>query len=100
MTMGVRQGGVLSQFLFAIFVYDLLIMLKNSGLGCRLRGAMANAIIYADDLLLLAISLQDLQSMVKICLTELSAIGLTINIAKSVCIRIGLVIKWMLLLSK
>jgi hypothetical protein len=45
--------------------------------------------MYADDLLLLSISVQDLQSMVRICETELLAIGLSLNIAKSVCLRIG-----------
>ena len=86
---GVRQGGVLSPFLFAIFVDDILTKLKLAGLGCRIRGLLFNAIMYADDLLLMSISICDLQSMVDICVKEFKEIGLSINIKKSVCLRIG-----------
>jgi hypothetical protein len=48
-----------------------------------------NAIMYADDLLLLALSLKDLQSMVDICCNEFDALDLKINFKKSICIRIG-----------
>jgi hypothetical protein len=45
--------------------------------------------MYADDLLLLALSLKDLQSMVDICCNEFDALDLQINFKKSICIRIG-----------
>ena len=45
--------------------------------------------MYADDLLLLSISLTDLQAMINLCATEFNAIGLTLNIKKSVCMRVG-----------
>ena len=86
---GVRQGGILSPYLFAILVDDILMKLKSSGLGCRICGLVFNAITYADDLLLLSISLTDLQAMVNLCATEFEAIGLALNIKKSVCMRIG-----------
>ena len=86
---GVRQGGVLSPFLFAVFVDGVLVKLKNSSLGCRVRGLLINAIMYADDLLLLSLSLRDLQLMVNLCNMEFKALGLSINIAKSACPRIG-----------
>lgn len=86
---GVRQGGVLSPYLFAVFVDDILNKLKLSGLGCRVNQAMFNAIMYADDLLLMSASLCDLQSMVNLCVNEFRSIGLSININKSVCMRIG-----------
>ena len=50
---------------------------------------MFNAIMYADDLLLLSISLRDLQLMVDLCNKEFKAIGLSLNTAKSACLRIG-----------
>ena len=86
---GVRQGGILSPHLFAVFVDDLLIKLSTSSLGCRYRGLIYNALMYADDLLLLSISIHDLQKMVDICYNFFNSIGLTINIAKSACLRIG-----------
>lgn len=86
---GVRQGGVLSPFFFSIFVDEILIKLKLSHLGCQIHAQLYNAIMYADDLLLLSISLSDLQEMVNICVREFNAIGLSINISKSACMRIG-----------
>jgi hypothetical protein len=31
---GVRQGGVLSSKIFAIYMDDLIVLLKKSGVGC------------------------------------------------------------------
>jgi hypothetical protein len=45
--------------------------------------------MYADDLILLDISLSDLQDMVDICVTEFDLIDMKINIKKSMCLRIG-----------
>ena len=49
----------------------------------------ASAIMYADDLVLLAPSISELQNMVRICSEELSLIDLKLNTKKSVCLRIG-----------
>lgn len=86
---GVRQGGVLSPLFFSIFVDDIFAKLKSAGFGCQIRHEFFNAIMYADDLLLLANSLSDLQAMINICVHEFSAIGLSINTTKSACMRIG-----------
>jgi hypothetical protein len=45
--------------------------------------------MYADDLLLLSLSLSDLQRMIRICLHELQNLDMCINIKKSCIIRIG-----------
>ena len=45
--------------------------------------------MYADDLILLTISIRDLQCLVNICLKEFALIGMNINSAKSCCLRIG-----------
>ena len=45
--------------------------------------------MYADDIILLAISLCDLQRMINICVTDFDGIGLSIISNKSACIRIG-----------
>ena len=82
-------GRVLSPYLFAIFVDDILIKLKKSKLGCHVKSLIINAIMYADDLMLLAISLTDLQRMVNICVDEFRSHGYTININKSGSLLIG-----------
>ena len=86
---GVRQGGVLSPFLFAVFVDDILVKLKKSGLGCFINHCCFNAVMYADDLLLMSISVGDLQSMIDLCVSEFDNIDLSINSNKSVCLRVG-----------
>ena len=45
--------------------------------------------MYAGDLLLLSVTLTDLQTIVDICVNEFNDIDLNINLKKSVCMRIG-----------
>ena len=64
---GTRQGSVLSPALFSIYVDDLLISLRRSGVGCHLGNVFCRAVGYADDLLLLAQSRSAMETMLKIC---------------------------------
>jgi hypothetical protein len=86
---GVRQGGVLSPLLFSNFVDEVLEKLNRSSLGCHINRTCFNAVMYADDLLLMSISLNELQQMIDLCIREFNAIDMTINISKSFCMRIG-----------
>lgn len=86
---GVKQGGILSPFLFNIFVDDVIATLAKSKKGCFFNFMCVNAIMYADDLILLSISVSDLQHLVNLCVIEFKLIGLEINAKKSSCIRIG-----------
>ena len=86
---GVRQGGVLSPHLFAIYIDDIINVVENTGVGCRLRSLPMCIILYADDILLLAPSVTALQTLVLVCEAELRKIDLYINATKSVCLRIG-----------
>ena len=47
------------------------------------------AFFFADGLLLLNISLSDLQNMLSICQSEFDWLDMTVNVKKSSCIRIG-----------
>ena len=87
---GVRQGGILSPVLFAVFVNSILTKLEKSNSGCYLKTIYFNSFMYADDLLLLAISLSDMQKLIDICAKECKEIGMEINSKKSACMRIGL----------
>ena len=84
---GVRQGGVLSPTLFFIYVDNILPKLSNY--GCTMNGISYGSFMYADDLILLAPSVAELQRMVNVCCVELDAINLKLNTSKSYCIRIG-----------
>ena len=61
---GVRQGGVSSGIFFVVYIDKLLSLLRNSGLGCTIRGVFYGAIIYADDIFLLSSSRNGLQVMI------------------------------------
>jgi len=88
-TSGVRQGGILSPILFAVCVDDLLTKLGNSKMGCFISALCCNSFMYADDLILLSITVHDLQSLVDISADEITSIGLNVNCSKTFCIRIG-----------
>ena len=86
---GVRQGGVLSPSLFAVYVDDLLKKLSKCKLGCFIKTQICNAFMYADDLILISASLCHLQKMINICTAELTEINLSVNSKKCALIRIG-----------
>ena len=80
---GVRQGGVLSPILFCMYVDDALSKLNDTDLGCCIRGFFINAIMYADDILLLSSSVNLLQNLVASCGREFLKINLKFNVSKS-----------------
>ena len=86
---GTRQGGIISPTLFSVFIDDVLIKLQKSGLGGHIHNLSLNAFMYADDLLLLSISLSDLQSMIDICKSEFDWLDMSVNASKSMSIRVG-----------
>jgi len=45
--------------------------------------------MYADDLLLLAASVVELQKMIKLCGLELENINMSVNANKTMCMRVG-----------
>lgn len=86
---GTRQGGILSPTLFSVFINDVILRLQKSSLGCHIRNLCLNAFMYADDLLLMSISICDLQDMIIICKSEFDWLDMAVNIKKSACIRVG-----------
>ena len=70
-----RQGSVLSPFLFAIYVDDLRALCKP--------GSNLYIIVYIDDILLLAPTVTALEKLLHACERKL------INCKKSFCLRVG-----------
>jgi hypothetical protein len=87
---GVRQGGVLSPYLFAIYIESVVDKIKqHQSLGCYINFVCVSILLYADDIILLAPSVTALQQLLYICETELNWLDMAINAKKSACMRIG-----------
>ena len=63
---GVKQGGVITPVMFNLYLDNLLISLKQSGLGCHINGTYMGALGYADDITLTCPSLHGLNAMLNI----------------------------------
>ena len=80
---GVKQGGVISPLLFSLYVDELFLLLKKSGLGCHVGSTYAGAFGYADDIALIAPSLSSLKQMMKICENFAKAHNIVFNSSKT-----------------
>ena len=86
---GVRQGGVLSPYFFAIYVDDIIKKVRSSNLGCYMSAICVAIIMYADDIVLVAPSVDSLQALLTLLERLLDEVDMRINSTKSVCIRFG-----------
>ena len=60
---GVRQGGILSPFLFRFYIRDLISSITRMNIGCNFAGLNVNLLAYAGDLVLFAPSWRALQCL-------------------------------------
>ena len=86
---GVRQGGILSPILFAVYMDPLITQLRRLGLGCRLLNDFYGCLLYADDILLMTHSIHAMQMMLHVCDTFADDFDIRFNNSKSVVLRIG-----------
>ena len=86
---GVRQGGILSPILFAVYMDSLIIHLRPLGLGCRLLNDFNGCLLYADDILLMTHTVHAMQMMLHICEKFTHDYDIRFNNDKSVAMRIG-----------
>ena len=84
---GVRQGGILSPYLFNIYVNELIDNISSMSIGCNLGYLKSNIIAYADDVVLLSPSLSGLQNLINAFDNNINIINLHINSNKSVCMK-------------
>src|SRR5688572_14255765 len=79
---GVKKGGILSPPLFTLYVNVILEKLEKSCLVCFIGQNCCNSFMYADDLILLSITVTDLQRLLDACNSLFSVLDLLINISK------------------
>ena len=80
---GTRQGGVMSSFLYLVYLNDLLIELENSGLGAKVGTVECGNPTLADDICLITTSPANLQSMINIVYNYAKQFKFEISILKS-----------------
>ena len=88
-TNGVRQGGVLSPLFFSVYIDDLLLKLKNAGIGCHIGNYYFGALGYADDIVLLCPTKEGLRNMIRICETYAAEHDIIFNGNKSKLLVFG-----------
>ena len=86
---GVRQGGVLSPYLFAVYINDLIGELRDSGYEIHVGSLFVGCLFYADDIVLLFPSCYGLQKLINVCEHFASTWDIKFNPAKSQLITFG-----------
>ena len=86
---GVKQGGILSPILFCIYMDELLLRINNSGLGCHIGHIAYSGLGYADDVTVLAPTLEALQAILYICEQFAREYNVMWNCGKTKCMRVG-----------
>ena len=82
---GVRQGGILSQKLFALYMNGLSGALSLCKAGCYIDDQCMNHLMYADDICVMAPTAIALQKLLDVCYEYGITNDLLYNPLKSVC---------------
>ena len=83
LTKGVKQGCVMSPWLFNIFIDHCIRPLKELNIGIEMNGLIACMLMFADDMVLLAESECDLQKQVSCVYENCKMNGLSMNVSKT-----------------
>ena len=82
---GVRQGGILSELFFSLYINDVINKVNKQNIGCKMGIINCILIAYADDMVIMSPSYKGLQMLLNIVYNELDSIGLKINTNKTKC---------------
>ena len=82
---GVKQGGVLSPLLLNVYLDELILLLREQGVGCHMNGIFVGAFCYPDDVTFLAPTGMALNAMLDTCTRFADSHNLLLNSSKTKC---------------
>ena len=85
---GIRQGSILSPYLFNVYVDELNHRLNKKGVGCHIGGLPTNNFSYADDLVLVSPSPTAANELLQECDKFAKENYIIFSTTKSVCMRV------------
>jgi len=83
-TNGVRQGGVLSPYIFAVYRDELSIQLGSARVGCTVGNMVVNHLMFADDICVFSLSISGLQCLLNIYSDYAAEHEITLNCNKTI----------------
>ena len=86
---GIRQGGVASPILFTVYMDELIHRLEERNIGCYVGREFFGVLCYADDVTLLAPTVNALQNLLDTCQQFGHEYDVSYNPGKSLCMQIG-----------
>jgi hypothetical protein len=86
---GVKQGGILSPYLFNFFMHDLIVECLSLNIGANIYGVNISTFLYADDVSILGKELHEIQQLLNICENYGSDWGINFSGSKSKFIVFG-----------
>ena len=85
---GIRQGGQSSPLLYNVYTDDLNHHLQATGVGCYVGGAWVNSLSYADDMVLLALTVTALQTLLEVCRAYVGPHDIVYNTTRTICMLV------------
>ena len=80
---GLKQGCLLSSVLFNLYMNDLTLALESTGLGIDIDGNKVCVLQYANDIVVMAETQQELQTLLEIVHTWCNANSMQVNLKKT-----------------
>ena len=85
---GVKQGCPLSPLLFNLILDELIVKLKNLGIGIKMNKQLVSVMAFADDLVLITEHSSHMLVAIKGCQNFFNQKGLSVNVSKCGSLRV------------